>query len=91
YPPLTFDEVKGILEAHGFVHIGTKGSHYQYRRVCEDGSYRVTIPKHNKEFSHGMIKLMITESGLSYEEFYCATKATAKKINAKPIIIIDEA
>jgi predicted RNA binding protein YcfA (HicA-like mRNA interferase family) len=89
YPPLTRAEVANILKAHGFTLIGVEGSHYHYKGTIKGKARRVPVSKHAGVFDARMIKNMIDESGLGYKDFYCATKVTAKKINAKPIIITD--
>jgi predicted RNA binding protein YcfA (HicA-like mRNA interferase family) len=79
YPPLTPDEVIKILASKGFLHTGTEGSHRQY----EKGSRKVTVDAAMRDFGIDLMQSMIRQSGMDREEFYSATKATAKKINKR--------
>jgi len=79
YPTLTPDEVIKILAAKGFLYTGTEGSHRQY----EKGSRKVTVDVAMRDYGIDLMQSMIRQSGMDREEFYCATKATAKKINKR--------
>jgi len=80
YPPLTPDEVRDILKAKGFSLDRTRGSHEQWRAIINNHPWVVTVDSHYKTFEQSLIKRMISQSGLTREEFYSATKKTAKKI-----------
>jgi len=80
YPPLTPDEVRDILQVKGFSLDRTRGSHEQWRTIIENQLRVVTVDSHYKIFDQSLLKRMISQSGLSREEFYCATPKTAKKI-----------
>lgn len=84
YPPLTPDEVIKILKKRGFILKATEGSHAQYEGEVKGLTKKVTVDEAEKEFGNFLIKSMIRQSGLSREEFYCSTKATALKVNLKP-------
>jgi len=79
YPPLTPADVIAILKALGFQMVITKGSHQKWRRTT-DREYNVTVDLHYPEYYDDLIKSMIAQSGVDREQFYGATKKTAKKI-----------
>lgn len=83
YPPLSSSEVIAILNELGFVFKRQDGSHAQYERVADEHYERalVTVDTSIPEFWEEIIKSMIRQSKHSREEFYGATKGTAKKIN----------
>ncbi len=88
HPPLTPTEVRGILIALGFVKLPsrqTSGSHEQYERAASEEHPRrlVTLDTGPREFWEAIIKSMIRQSGFSREQFYGATKATARKIGLR--------
>lgn len=82
YPPLTPSEVAAIVCALGFRFNRQEGSHAHYERAAADGLPRkiVTIDTAIATFSQELIKSMIRQSGFDREQFYGATKKTAKKI-----------
>jgi len=80
YPPLTPDEVRDLLRAKGFSLDRTRSSHEQWRAIINNEPRVVTVDSHYKTFDQSLIKRMISQSGLAREEFYSATKRTAKKI-----------
>lgn len=82
YPPLTPSEVITILEALGFTVKRQTGSHAHYERAPDENQVRrvVTVDTSVHEFWDELIKSMIRQSGFTREEFYGATKKTAKKI-----------
>jgi len=85
YPPLTPSEVKSIVGALGFKFRRKDGSHAQYERLAT-GKYPrsiVTIDEHYSEFDDDLIKNMIRQSNHSRDEFYGATKSTARKGGVK--------
>lgn len=81
YPPLKNREVIGILTALGFTPVRQESSHAQYERVADANHPRALVTVDNyPDFEERMIKSLISQSGFSREDFYGATKATAKKI-----------
>ncbi|MGH2574333.1 MAG: type II toxin-antitoxin system HicA family toxin [Ignavibacteria bacterium] len=70
-----------MLTANGFEYDNTVGSHAQYIGIIKGQKRRVTVDMHIDDFDDNLIKSMISQSGLSREDFYCSTKTTAKKIN----------
>ena len=81
YPPLTPSEVKAIAVALGFKYRRTEGAHSHYVREATGGFPRslITIDDHYPEFDDDLIKKMIGQSKHSRDEFYGATKQTARK------------
>lgn len=67
------------MTSNGFVRTAFRGSHAQY----EMGSHKVTVDMAVKDFNTYLIKSMIAQSGLTREDFYGATKSTAKKIGKR--------
>ncbi len=52
-----------LIEADGWRHIGTKGSHRQYKHLSKPG--RVTVPGHLGEDMHpGTLKSVLMQAGL---------------------------
>ena len=81
YPPLTPDEVKAILKAWRFTHIRTESSHESWEGTVNRLTRNVQVDTKYPQFSIERIKVMISQSGLTRDQFYRATKTTAKKIN----------
>lgn len=81
YPPLTPSEVKTIAANLKFRLKRTEGSHAQWE--CEaDGTHPrsvISIDEGEREFDDYLIKSMIRQSNRTREEFYGATKRTAKR------------
>jgi predicted RNA binding protein YcfA (HicA-like mRNA interferase family) len=82
YPPLTPAEVIEILTAYDFRFKHQVGSHAQYEAVRGGKSYKVTVKTNAAEFNDFLMKSMIRQSGLTREDFYSATKSSARKINS---------
>ncbi|MFA5805492.1 MAG: type II toxin-antitoxin system HicA family toxin [Melioribacteraceae bacterium] len=85
YPPLTYQEVVAILKAWGFKFKDQEGSHEQYEGVIKGKKRKVTVDSNDSPYDGFILKSMISQSGLSREEFYTTTKTTAKKINMKKV------
>lgn len=84
YPPLTPTDVRNILKAAGFQLLRTTASHEQWTHPSLRGKGRhVTVDAHLAEFGKDLLASMIEQSGLTRDEFYCQTQATAKKINRR--------
>lgn len=81
YPPLTPEEIVAILIARGFILHHTKGDHRYYGHVVKGKKRVLQVDMGNPAYSDNWLKLVITESGMSREAFYCSTKSAAKKIN----------
>lgn len=83
YPPLKLREILSILRSLGFVEKSAVGSHYKYTRTVKGREWEVTVDYSIDDFDAFLIKSMISQSGFSRDEFYCATKKTARKIGRK--------
>lgn len=64
-PALKPKEVVKILEKAGFCFIRQKGSHQIYVK----DNIGIVIPRHNKDLKTGTLRKIISQSGLSIEEF----------------------
>lgn len=82
YPPLTPSEVVAVVTSLGFTFKRQAGSHAHYERPASGEKTRavVAIDMSVSEFWEEAIKSMIRQSQHTREEFYGATKRTAKKI-----------
>ena len=83
YPPLKLREVLAILRSLGFDEKSSVGSHHKYTRIVQGIQRTVTVDHSIDDFDPFLLKSMISQSGFSREEFYCATKETARKIGRK--------
>lgn len=81
YPPLTPGEILAIIIARGFSLHHTGGDHKYYYREVRGEKRVLQVDMGTPTYSDHYLKLLITESGMSRDEFYCSTKSTAKKIN----------
>ncbi len=64
------------------------GRHPCYERDSDATRSRKVVPVDDyDEFEEKLIKSLISQSGFSREEFYGATKATAKKLNLQKVFI----
>lgn len=80
YPPLKQSEMRAILEALGF-ELDRSNKHPVYERPADGVRGRRVVPLDDyDEFDQTLIKRMIEQTGFTREEFYGATKSTAKKI-----------
>jgi predicted RNA binding protein YcfA (HicA-like mRNA interferase family) len=74
--------VRAILTRLGFTHVRTDGSHELWEHPEIRARRRaVTVDASMSEFGEDLLKSMIAQSGLTREEFYGATRRTAKRIN----------
>ncbi len=63
-PVLSSRDILSILRKHGFWQTGQTGSHI----YMTDGRHKVTIPQ-RKEMKKGTLISIITQSGLTREDF----------------------
>ena len=67
---LSGHEVRGILEAHGFVFVTQKGSHMKMRLEDGDGNVLATVPvPDHKTLQSGTLSSIIRQSGLGRGPF----------------------
>jgi predicted RNA binding protein YcfA (HicA-like mRNA interferase family) len=64
-PSLKPRKVIRALERNGFYVHHTTGSHY----ILKKGALRVTVAYHNKDLKPGTLSSIISQSGLTVEEF----------------------
>ena len=88
FPSLTYQEVITILKVRGFEFKDQQGSHEQYEAIIKNKKRKVTVDKNDSPYDDFILRSMVEQSGLSREEFYTATKSTAKKINLRKIAIL---
>jgi predicted RNA binding protein YcfA (HicA-like mRNA interferase family) len=83
FPPLTPDEVEAILRARGFEKKRQEGSYAQWERAADGRRLRsiVTVDVSRAECREDLMKSMIRQSNLTRDQFYSATKRTARKAN----------
>ena len=85
YPPLKQSEMVAISLGLHF-RLVRVGKHPCYERDADAVRQRRVVPVDDyEEFDETLIKSLISQSGFSREEFYGATKATAKKINIQKV------
>jgi predicted RNA binding protein YcfA (HicA-like mRNA interferase family) len=68
FKPIEFREVKRKLEALGFAVVSQKGSHIKFAKNVTEGKITTIVPKH-KEISAGIVKSVIKQAMISYDEF----------------------
>ena len=75
-----------ILLALGFVFKRKTGSHAHYERQMDGSRPRsiVTVDMGEKTFDNTLMKSMISQSNHSRDEFYGATRLSARKAGIKP-------
>jgi predicted RNA binding protein YcfA (HicA-like mRNA interferase family) len=83
YPVLALAEVLAILKYWDFEVVTQSGSHAQYGAVIGGIKRKVTVDMGLDEFDDFLLRSMVRQSGLSRNQFYLCTKATAKKINGR--------
>lgn len=70
YRNWNFKQVVKILNANGFTHHHTKGSHYHYVGYKNKESKVVQVPFHgNKSIATGTMKSIIQQSGLGLKKW----------------------
>lgn len=74
-PALKPREIVRVLERAGFSFIRQKGSHQLYIK----GELVVTVAIHSKDMRKGMLRKIITQSGLSPEEFLALRSSKKNK------------
>jgi predicted RNA binding protein YcfA (HicA-like mRNA interferase family) len=85
YPPLTPSEIIAILKNLGFSKARVESSHEHHERPACPLYPRsiVTVDTNYREFDESRIKTMIRQSNRTREEFYGATKGTARKASVQ--------
>lgn len=84
FPPLTPTQVRAILTACDFTLRETEGSHEQWEHDDFKGQARlVTVDGSHDVFSQNLMHSMLSQSGMTRDEFYGQTRSTAKKIGLR--------
>lgn len=68
FKPIPFREVKRKLEVLGFTIISQKGSHIKFVKYVSDGTITAIVPRH-KEISPGLVKSIVKQAMISYDDF----------------------
>ncbi len=63
---LSSTEIKRMLEADGWVHVGTKGDHWQYRHPTKPG--RVTLAHPEKDIPKGTLRSIYRQAGWDWKD-----------------------
>jgi len=81
HPPLSPAELISVLHALGFSFKRQTGSHAHYERPADATRPRslVTVDMSLSEFWERVMRSMVRQSNFSRDEFYGATRRTAKK------------
>ena len=67
-PVLSGQDVRRVLERHGFKMLRQRGSHMVMQRAIEGGTITIPVPDHS-ELRTGTLRSIIRQSGLAAEEF----------------------
>ena len=59
---MTFKELSKLLLQNGWIHVDTRGSHYQYEHPVKRG--KVTIPCHKGDLSIKTVNVILKAAGL---------------------------
>ena len=68
FPVLSGQEVRGILEAHGFQQVRQRASHMVMQRSEDGGTTTIPVPDHS-ELRTGTLRSIIRQSGLGVDAF----------------------
>jgi predicted RNA binding protein YcfA (HicA-like mRNA interferase family) len=67
-PVLSGQDVRRVLECHGFKMLRQRGSHMVMQRPIAGGTITIPVPDHS-ELRTGTLRSIIRQSGLAVEEF----------------------
>lgn len=81
WPPLELREVEAILNALGITYSHSEGGHDFYVGVRGGEKRKVTVDPKCAPFDAYLLKSMCSQAGCTRDDFYGATKKTAKKIH----------
>ncbi len=65
---LSGQDVRRVLEYHGFKMLRQRGSHMVMQRPIASGTITIPVPDHS-ELRTGTLRSIIRQSGLAVEEF----------------------
>lgn len=64
---ITSHDIIRVLKKKGWNHVGTTGSHWQFKHPTKKG--RVTVPHPKKSLGLGTLKSILRQANLTDEEF----------------------
>ena len=67
---ITSKEVEKVLRKYGFVFVGQKGSHKQYKGTINGVKKRVTVLDNKKDFDVKTFQSMVRQSGFEEKIFF---------------------
>jgi len=67
---ITSKEIEKVLRRYGFVFVGQKGSHKQFKGTINGVKRRVTVLDNKKDFDIKTFQSMIRQSGLEEIDFF---------------------
>ncbi len=67
-PVLSGQEVRRVLERHGFIQVRQRGSHLVMQRSGDGVTLTIPVPDH-PELRAGTLRAIIRQSGLAVDEF----------------------
>lgn len=65
-PVLSGQDVRRVLEAHGFLLVRQRGSHMVMQKSGDEGTTTIPVPDH-AELRTGTLRAIIRQSGLAVE------------------------
>jgi predicted RNA binding protein YcfA (HicA-like mRNA interferase family) len=83
YPPLEARDVIAVLRELGFQYSHSEGGHDFYKGTHSGKNWKVTVDPKASPFGDFLLKSMISQAGVSRDQFYGATKNTASKAGLK--------
>ncbi len=67
---ITSKEVEKVLKRYGFVLVGQKGSHQQFKAIINGVKRRVTVLDNKKDFDIKTFRSMVRQSGFEEKIFF---------------------
>lgn len=67
---ITSKEVEKVLRRYGFVFVGQRGSHQQFKGTISGVKRRVTVLDNKKDFDIKTFQSMVRQSGLEEIDFF---------------------
>ncbi|GAX61244.1 periplasmic or secreted lipoprotein [Candidatus Scalindua japonica] len=67
---ITSKEVEKVLKRYGFVFVGQKGSHQQFKTIIKGVKRRVTVLDNKKDFDIKTFQSMVRQSGFDEKIFF---------------------
>lgn len=67
-PVLSWQDVRRVMESHGFRLVRQRGSHMVMQKAADVGTTTVPVPDH-EDLRIGTLRSIIRQSGLAVEDF----------------------